>query len=397
MPRSTAPALALLLPLTLCTTACESHSLVYHEPPPVVLEDRRTEDGRRVRYELRVGDTDSAGIVQTDTQTLDRAFLGVDVRDLDAERAAAAGVPAWRGAYVDSVVPGSAAEKAGLRSGDILRSLGPQDINAAEQVREVVQTELRPGVAVAVTVQSWNGLDAQRELVSRTLEVVPDARAVEQSRTQVHELPVSPGVRRHTGLLLAGIPPELSRAMFEQPEPVVMVTGVIAGSPGYTAGLRGGDRVLRVNEEPVTSREDVERAVTRRVAALGWGLRQDEIAGHGEWLDEPELEDPLTLSVDGPLGPHVCIVELEKDVKDDGHFSIPILFSYDSDVEHTDWAFLDFILQFGATYSGRDLPSATRNEARRVEFSMLPFGMFEFRSAPEGSESTFFWFITIRS
>ena len=150
MPRSTAPALALLLPLTLCTTACESHSLVYHEPPPVVLEDRRTEDGRRVRYELRVGDTDSAGIVQTDTQTLDRAFLGVDVRDLDAERAAAAGVPAWRGAYVDSVVPGSAAEKAGLRSGDILRSLGPQDINAAEQVREVGRASCRERVSRCV-------------------------------------------------------------------------------------------------------------------------------------------------------------------------------------------------------------------------------------------------------
>ena len=397
MPRSRAAGLALLLPLSMCATACVSHSLVYYEPPPVVIAERRTEDGGRVRYELRAGDVDSAGIVQTDTQTLERAFLGVDVSDLDAERATAAGVPAWRGAYIDSVVPGSAAEQAGLRAGDILRSLGPQEINAAGQAREVIQTDLRPGVAVAVTVQSWNGIDAQRELVSRTLQVVPEARAVEQSRTQVHELSVSPGVRRHTGLLLGEIPPDLSRAVFEQPEPVVMVTGVIPGSPGYTAGLRGGDRVLRVNEEPVRTREDVERAVTRRVAALGWGLRQDEIDGHGEWLDEPKPDDPLTLAVDGPLGPHVCTVELEKDVKDDGHFSIPILFSHDSDVSHTDWAFLDFILQFGATYSGRDLPSATRNESRRVEFSMLPFGMFEFRSAPEGSESTFFWFITIRS
>ena len=397
MPRSTAPALALLLPLTLCTTACESHSLVYHEPPPVVLEERRTEDGGRVRYELQAGDVAPAGIVQTDTQTLDRAFLGVEVSDINAERAATLGVPAWRGAYIDSVVPDSGAEQAGLRPGDILRSLGPREINAAGQVHDVVQTELRPGVAVEVTVQSWNGLDAQRELVSRTLQVVPTARAVEQTRTQVHELPVSPGVRRRTGLLLAELPPDLSSAVFEQPGPVVMVTGVIPGSPGYEAGLRGGDRVLRVNEEPVASREDVERAVARRVAAQGWGLRQDEIAGHGEWLDEPEPQDPLMLAVEGPLGPHVCIVDLVKDVKDDGSFSIPILFSYDSDVSHTDWEFLDFILQFGATYKGRDLPSATRNVERRVEFSMLPFGMFEFRSAPEGSESTFFWFITVRS
>jgi len=397
MPRTSAATWALLLPLALCATACVSHSPVYYEPPPVVLEQRRTPDGGRVRYELQSGDVDSAGIVQTDTQTLDRAFLGIDISDLDAERATAAGVPAWRGAYIDSVVPGSAAEQAGLRAGDILRSLGPQEINAAGQAREVIQTELRPGVAVAVTVQSWNGVDAQRELVSRTLQVVPEARAVEQSRTQVHDLAVSPGVRRHTGLLLAEVPPDLSLAVFEQPEPVVLVTGVMPGSPAYAAGLRGGDRVLRVNDEPVRSREDVERAVTRRVAAQGWGLRQDEIGGHSEWLDEPAPADPLVLAVDGPLGPHANFVELVKDIKDDGHFHIPILFSYDSDVAHTDWAFLDFILQFGATYHGRDLPSATRNESRRVEFSMLPFGMFEFKTAPEGSESTYFWFITIRS
>lgn len=397
MPRFPVPAIALLLPLALSATACRSHNIVDYELPPVVLADVRTQAGSRVRYELQAGDMDAPGIVQTDKLTLDRAFLGITVSDLDAERAATLGVPAWRGAYIDSVVPGSAAEQAGMRAGDILRSLGPQEINAAGQVHEVIQTELRPGVAVDVTVQSWNGLDAQRALVSRTLQVVPAARAVEQSRTQVHELSVSPGVRRHTGLLLAEVPPDLSLAVFEEPGPVVLVTGVMPGSPAYVAGLRGGDRVLRVNDEPVRGREDVERAVARRVAAQGWGLRQDEIGGHSEWLDEPAPSDPLVLAVDGPLGPHADFVELVKDVNDDGHFHIPILFSYDSDVAHTDWAFLDFILQFGATYKGRDLPSATRNETRRVGFSMLPFGMFEFKTAPEGSESTFFWFITIRS
>jgi hypothetical protein len=93
-----------------------------------------------------------------------------------------------------------------------------------------------------------------------------------------------------------------------------------------------------VNDEPVRSREDVGargHAGARR--GQGWGLLQDEIGGHSEcWI---RAGPPIRWSspwTGPPLGPHANFVELVKDIKDDGHFHIPILFLVHSDVAHTE-------------------------------------------------------------
>ena len=50
----------------------------------------------------------------------DGAYLGVTYQDLNADEATALGWPTPRGIKLDTVVAGSAADKAGLRAGDII-------------------------------------------------------------------------------------------------------------------------------------------------------------------------------------------------------------------------------------------------------------------------------------
>ena len=391
--------LALLLALAVllgASVACSSRRFVYRSPPAVVLQEGVDADGARVRYELRPGQASAPRIVETTTRTLDRAFLGIETKDITAELATVLGVTAWKGVYIDRIVPGSAAETGGLLRGDILRALGPTEVTARQQVSEIIESQLAPGEPVRVTVQRWATGEEDVRLLTREVEVVPAARPVEQTRTRVHEMPHAKSVQRRTGLQVAEVPGELCEPVFGEPGPVVLVCGVVTGSPGYRAGFRGGDRVRSVDGEPVTGLEDVERAVVQRVVDKGWSPTRGELKGRGEWLDGPAPRGRLELGVDGPLGPLERRVSLWKDVDDDVDFTFPILFSYESDAADTEWSFLDFLIVWGASYESSYLGSGTRDNDAHTELKLLPFGMFCYRSTPDWTEWTFFWFISFR-
>ena len=76
------------------------------------------------------------------------AYIGVMVRDVDAS-AQSYGLPA--GAYVEEVTKGYAAEKAGIRTGDIIINLGGYDIDSLTTLTRVLR-RFDPGQTVSVTV-----------------------------------------------------------------------------------------------------------------------------------------------------------------------------------------------------------------------------------------------------
>ena len=69
------------------------------------------------------------------------SFLGVGVREIDAERAKALKLPAEHGVEITKVDPSSPAEKAGLKVGDVVQSYNGQRVEGTEQfVRMVRET-----------------------------------------------------------------------------------------------------------------------------------------------------------------------------------------------------------------------------------------------------------------
>jgi len=76
------------------------------------------------------------------------AYLGVTVRDVDAS-GQSYGLPA--GAYVESVVKGNAAAKAGIRAGDIIVNLGGYDVDSLSALTRVLR-RFEAGQTVSVTV-----------------------------------------------------------------------------------------------------------------------------------------------------------------------------------------------------------------------------------------------------
>jgi serine protease Do len=79
------------------------------------------------------------------------AYLGVVLQELNPDLAAYFGVKAGEGALIISVEKDTPAEKAGLKSGDVIVQLGDKAVTDAASVREVL-AGLKKGDVIAVTV-----------------------------------------------------------------------------------------------------------------------------------------------------------------------------------------------------------------------------------------------------
>ena len=80
-----------------------------------------------------------------------RGYLGVSIRPVDADRAADLGLRDIRGVYIESVQRGSAADRAGVKEGDVVVSVAGEAVNAPNDLQSLVALR-RPGDTVAVGV-----------------------------------------------------------------------------------------------------------------------------------------------------------------------------------------------------------------------------------------------------
>ena len=86
--------------------------------------------------------------------TPDQAFLGVssaDVSDLSDDQRATFGIDVDEGAVITEVVPGSAADDAGLETGDVIIEIDGDEVTESSQVREKI-LDKEPGDEVEIVI-----------------------------------------------------------------------------------------------------------------------------------------------------------------------------------------------------------------------------------------------------
>ncbi len=80
-----------------------------------------------------------------------RGFLGIEITDVTATLAEDKGIKEIKGVYVNKVNEGSAAEKAGIKSGDVVVKVGDVNVNSSSELQEQV-SRFHPGDKVSVTI-----------------------------------------------------------------------------------------------------------------------------------------------------------------------------------------------------------------------------------------------------
>jgi Do/DeqQ family serine protease len=81
-----------------------------------------------------------------------RAFIGVSIRDLDANLAKEKKISEIKGVYVDALTIGGSAEEAGVKSGDVILKVGEVNVNNVPELQEQV-SYYRPGDIINITVK----------------------------------------------------------------------------------------------------------------------------------------------------------------------------------------------------------------------------------------------------
>ncbi|MFM9027071.1 MAG: Do family serine endopeptidase [Bacteroidota bacterium] len=107
-----------------------------------------------------------------------RGFIGVSIRDMDAKLAEEKGLKETQGVYVAGITPGGAAENSGIREGDIIVKVGEVSVNSSPQLQEQVG-RFRPGDKVSISVLR-DGKQQQFALTLRNREGSTDIVKQEQ-------------------------------------------------------------------------------------------------------------------------------------------------------------------------------------------------------------------------
>ncbi len=174
--------------------------------------------------------------------SVERGRIGVQGQDLEPALAKAFGLPSTRGAVITMVVPGSPADKAGLKSEDIILKVNGREISTFGQLRNIVGL-MRVGEKVE--------LDTMRNGKPRTVTVTI-GKASEES-TSAAEGNLHPAL---TGATFGVLDPSIARQLRVQG---IQVQDVAPNSPAARAGLRPDDVILSVNRQPVTTIEQFNK------------------------------------------------------------------------------------------------------------------------------------------
>jgi len=163
-------------------------------------------------------------------------WLGVQVRDLTDATARRLGYKGGGGLVVSLIVDGGPAQKAGLRYGDIIERFNGIDINTKDEFRAVVRL-IPAGEKVKLRVYR-NG---ERKSLVLVMEEFPLKMAEEVARYMLGVSVVEPG-RGYSGVLVDKVAP---------------------GSPADEIGMRAGDLILKINNDPIKSMDAWRRAIAK--------------------------------------------------------------------------------------------------------------------------------------
>lgn len=194
-----------------------------------------------------------------------RSYLGVGVVALTDDRVKALGLANDRGVEVKRVEEGTAAEKAGLKEGDVILEVNGKTFDGVEDFIRAI-AEQQPGAKVGLTV--WRG-NAKQTLTATLDERTGRQMFLSGPYGPMPPMPPMPVIPPNVQDQLNALRGSSARVGFEGEaltgqladffgvKEGVLVRSVAADTPAAKAGLRAGDVVTKVNGTPVTAPREI--------------------------------------------------------------------------------------------------------------------------------------------
>jgi serine protease Do len=176
---------------------------------------------------------------------IERGWLGLFMQPFSREMAEYMKLNGTRGILVADVMPDSPAERAGLKSGDVLLRFAGEPVEAEqdEEINRFTQevTKLKPGTSVPIEIYR----DGKRQVLTATIGTQP---AVDSEETYT-DFGISVQAITTSHMLEYRLNDRLG----------ALVSYVTRGSPGDDGGIEVGDVIVGVDQTPIRSVEDFKR------------------------------------------------------------------------------------------------------------------------------------------
>lgn len=188
--------------------------------------------------------------------SVQRGMLGVGVQPIAPELGKALGLKDTRGVLINSVQPGSPAEKAGLRAGDVVTALNGDTVDDPNALRNRI-AGAAPGTEITLTVlRDGHEQQVRARLTSlSTTKDSPSGASPESGPT---------GDRVRLGITVEPLTPDLAKQLgVRAGTQGVVVADVDPAGPAAEAGIQPGDLILEVNRQPVRSPAEVGAALQK--------------------------------------------------------------------------------------------------------------------------------------
>lgn len=193
----------------------------------------------------------------SDKGSVERSYLGIGIQPVNQQLADQFHLQRPEGVLVTEVHPNTPANKAGLRSGDVVLEFAGKKVSTPWQLQAMVEE---------TPIGSSQPMKVLREGKPTTLSVKPEKqpanygeakRGVERQGDEERQ----PATSGKLGLGVQDITPELAKRLGLPDRSGVVITEVREGSPAALVGLDEGMVITQLNRKPVKSAEEFQKAV----------------------------------------------------------------------------------------------------------------------------------------
>ncbi len=169
-----------------------------------------------------------------------RGYLGVMIQPLTTEAAKELGLKNINGAIVSQVFKNSAAQKAGIKPGDIIVSVNGKPIHSSSDLPYIISS-IKPGTKIEIGIIR-NKKRITKEVV---LGLRPNNISSVGSNSTVY--------KTNYGFSVSNITPQLSKEYHIVVKQGVVVVSVKQNSFAQMVGVKPGDVIVKLNYKPVTN------------------------------------------------------------------------------------------------------------------------------------------------
>lgn len=188
-----------------------------------------------------------------------RGRLGVGIQTITEDLAKTLDLKENKGVIVGSITPGSAAEKAGVKRGDVITAINGEKIEDGNALRNKVAATA-PGTEITLTILR----DGKEQELKATLDEFQPEKAQNQTDEEGNSAPGKSTQEGKLGLDLQPLTPELAKRL-ELPADTkgLVVTDIDPEGPAAAEGIVKGDVILEINRQEVGTFAEAQAALEK--------------------------------------------------------------------------------------------------------------------------------------